>query len=149
MTPGVDPDPIDAAITPERLAAHPVVVYDESCVLCSHAVQFVIRHDSDRRFRFAAARSEAGQRLQARFRIDALAHRTIILVTGDRSYERSDAAVAIARRLDPPWHLLALLRIVPRPLRDWGYGVIARYRYRWFGRRECGEPAPREADRFL
>ena len=71
-------------------------------------------------------------------------------VTGGRWYPSSDAAVRIARRLGGPWRLAGALLAVPRPLRDWAYGVIARNRYRWFGKADvCLVPSPSLRDRFL
>ena len=75
---------------------------------------------------------------------------SVVLIDGDGVHVRSDAALRIARRLGPPYSLLAVGRFVPRFVRDLGYRVIARYRYRWFGRSEtCAVPDPELASRFL
>lgn len=63
---------------------------------------------------------------------------------------KSDAAIAILAGLGHGWQTIQVLRIIPRPLRDLVYGLVARYRYRWFGKQEeCRIPTPAERERFL
>ena len=128
-----------------------VVLFDGVCNLCNGAVQFIIDRDPQAHFRFAAQQSEPGAALLARVgRPLSGEPDTIVLVEGGRVYERSDAALRIARRLSGAWRLLALLRVVPRPLRDAVYGLVARSRYRVFGRSaECRVPTPELRARFL
>lgn len=128
----------------------PVILFDGVCNLCAWSVQFIIRRDPRGRFRFAALQSPAGRRLLAERGADMRGLDSVVLVEGSRWYARSDAALRIARHLRGGWPLLALLRVVPRPLRDWAYDVIARNRYRWFGRQEaCMLPTPALRERFL
>lgn len=135
---------------PTAADTRPVIVFDGMCNLCSRSVAFIIRRDPERRFRFAPMQSEAGARLLQRHGLDPDDVRTLLLVEGGRPYLRSDAWLRVVRRLRGPWRLAAGLRLVPRPVRDWVYGVVARNRYRWFGRREqCLVPTPEERDRFL
>lgn len=131
-------------------AAHPVVVFDGDCVLCSANARFILRHDRQARFRLATMQSAAGAALMARFGIDPLDPETFILVEGERVRRNSDAALAIAEGLGWPWKALGALRIVPRAFRDALYGLVARNRYRWFGRREhCFVPTAEQAHRIL
>jgi predicted DCC family thiol-disulfide oxidoreductase YuxK len=128
----------------------PILLFDGVCNLCSGAVRFVIRHDPGGRFRFAALQSEAGRRLLVQHGLPADALDTFVLIAGARCFTRSDAAIELARRLGGAWRGLALLRLVPRPIRDAAYGVVVRNRYRWFGRSEsCMVPTPELARRFL
>lgn len=128
----------------------PILLFDGVCNLCSRAVQFVIRHDPAGRFRFAALQSPAGQRLLVEHGLPADALDTFVLIEGARCFTRSDAAIELARRLDGAWRWLRLAAVVPRPIRDWAYGVLVRNRYRWFGRREsCMVPTPELSQRFL
>lgn len=129
----------------------PVILFDGVCNLCNHAVDFVLRHEAAPDFLFAASQSPAGRRLmeQAGVTADDVA-RSIYVIEDDRVSSKSTAVLRIARRLRFPWSLAGGLLIIPRPLRDWCYGVIARNRYRWFGRREaCRLPTKEERDRFL
>jgi predicted DCC family thiol-disulfide oxidoreductase YuxK len=128
----------------------PILLFDGVCNLCSGAVQFVIRHDREGCFRFAALQSETGRRLLVEHGLPPDALDTFVLVVGPRAFVRSDAALETARRLSGAWRWLALLAWVPRPIRDLAYGVVVRNRYRWFGRREsCMVPTPDLARRFL
>jgi predicted DCC family thiol-disulfide oxidoreductase YuxK len=128
----------------------PILLFDGVCNLCSRAVQFVIRHDPEGRFRFAALQSETGRRLLVENGLPADTLDTFVLVEGPRCFTRSDAAIEIARRLSVGWRWLRLVAVVPRPLRDRLYGIVVRNRYRWFGRREsCLVPTPELTRRFL
>ena len=130
--------------------AHPIVVFDGDCVLCSANARFILRRDRRRRFRLATMQGQAGAALMARFGIDPLDSETFILVEGERVRRNSDAALAIAEGLGWPWRALGVLRIVSRPVRDAVYRLVARNRYRWFGRRErCFVPTAEQADRIL
>jgi len=127
-----------------------VIVFDGVCKLCNRCVRFVIERDPDARFRFAALQSAGGVRLLRQHGFDPRNVHTFVLLKGGRIYVRSAAALEIARQLRGPARLLALLRIVPRRLRDRLYDVVARNRYRWFGKLDaCVAPAPEVKARFL
>ena len=125
----------------------PVILFDGVCNLCDASVQFVLDHDRAAHFRFAPLQSETARRLVGD---RATALDSIVLVEDGRVYDRSTAALRIARRLDGAWPALAAFLVVPRPLRDVVYDWIARNRYRWFGTRDaCRLPTPDTAARFL
>jgi predicted DCC family thiol-disulfide oxidoreductase YuxK len=137
-------------------APHAVVLFDGVCNLCNGFVQFVIPRDPDGYFRFAALGSEAAARVLSTARHAPHAPHggplvdSIVLVEDGVVYVRSAAALRIARHLGFPWVLGYGLTILPRPLRDEIYDLVARRRYRWFGRREtCMVPGPGVRDRFL
>ena len=131
-------------------APHAVVLFDGVCNLCNGFVRFVIPRDPPGHIRFAALQSEAARRLMAQTGLTADGADSIVLVEGQRAFVRSEAALRIARQLRFPWPMLYGLVIVPRPLRDWAYDVVARNRLRWFGRRDvCMVPGPETRDRFL
>jgi predicted DCC family thiol-disulfide oxidoreductase YuxK len=129
----------------------PIVLFDGVCNLCNAAVRFLIKRDRRKEFRFAAMQSDAGERLLERFHLPAGGADYLVLVEGDACYTRSDAVIRIAARLTPIWRCWArLARLVPRVLRDFKYDLIARVRYRVFGRRaRCAVPPRELADRFL
>ncbi len=134
----------------DRLEAPPVIVFDGECVLCSTQAQFVLRHDTMRKFHFTVAQGETGHALYRRLGLKTDVHETILLVDGDRVLMRSDAVIAIARGLGWPWRALSTLAILPRPVRDGLYRLVANNRYRWFGKRDtCWRPTPDVADRIL
>ena len=127
-----------------------IILFDGVCNLCNSAVNFVIDHDPKGRFRFAALQSDFGIAEMKRLgpRDDLM--ESIVLLEGDRAFTRSSAALRIARGLGFPWSMALVFWVVPRPLRDWAYDVVARNRYRWFGRRkECRVPTPELKARFV
>ena len=129
----------------------PVVIFDTDCVLCSGMVAFVLKHERDPRLCFAGAWSEEGGRLAASHGFSAASlHETFLVIEGGQAFTRSDGAIAIARLLRAPWRWLAVCRLVPRSVRDGVYDVVARHRYRWFGRREnCTVVPPHQRYRFI
>jgi predicted DCC family thiol-disulfide oxidoreductase YuxK len=127
-----------------------IVVFDGVCNLCNHSVQFILRHEVAPDFQFAALQSHAGARLWRTFGFSPDDARTFVLIAGGRPYVKSDAAIQIATRLRGGWKLLALVRVIPRPFRNWMYDVVARNRYAWFGKSEaCIVPTPEIRSRFL
>jgi predicted DCC family thiol-disulfide oxidoreductase YuxK len=127
------------------------VLFDGVCNLCDGAVRFMIEHDRAARLRFAPLQSDAADALLREFgRVAGDAPRSIMLIDDGRLYERSDAALRVAALLDRPWSAARALLAVPKPLRDGIYDLIARSRYRIFGRRsECRIPSAAERARFL
>ncbi len=130
--------------------AGPIIVFDAECILCSANAQFVLRHDRARRFRLASMQKATGEALYRRFGIDPTNPESLIIVDGDAVLKDSDAVLAIYAGLGWPWKTIAVLRFIPRFLRDPVYRWLARNRYRVFGRREiCWVPSPGDADRVL
>ncbi len=125
-------------------------MFDGVCNLCNGFVQFVIEHDPDGRFQFAALQSAAAGRVLSGHRPLGPVPDSVVLVEEGRVFNGSTAALRIARGLGFPWALAAALLAIPRPLRDWMYAFVARRRYRWFGKREhCMVPTPALRSRFL
>jgi predicted DCC family thiol-disulfide oxidoreductase YuxK len=128
-----------------------IILFDGVCNLCSAAVQLVIRRDPGAYFRFASLQSDAGAALLKQY---GLPHKatpeSIVLIEGGKVYQYSDAALRIARKLKGIFRLLYGFMIVPRFIRDPVYKLIARNRYRVWGRQDnCWLPAPALQDRFL
>jgi predicted DCC family thiol-disulfide oxidoreductase YuxK len=129
---------------------HPIVVFDGVCNFCNASVSFILAHDRAGAFRFAALQSKTGRRLLERAALEPLDSDTFALIEGPCCVVRSDAVLAVARRLPAPWKWGVALAVVPRPWRDALYRLIARHRYRWFGRRDvCMRPTPDVRERFL
>ena len=128
-----------------------IILFDGVCNLCNGFVQFVIRHDAEGRFRFAALQSAAGQAvLTARVEAVAAEPESVLLDLDGQLYSHSEAVLRIARGLGGPWRLLLAGRLLPRAWRDAAYRFVARHRYRWFGRQEsCMLPTPALQARFL
>ena len=125
------------------------MVFDGVCNFCSWSVRFILKNDAHGRILFAPMQGETGRALLEQNGIDPTNADTFLFVDGGSVYTRSDAALEIARYLGS-WRYLRVLRVVPRGLRDWAYSVLARNRYRWFGKRDvCFIPTPEQRARFI
>ena len=127
-----------------------VVLFDGTCRLCNGAVRFILTRERDRELRFAPLDSAVCRAILAAHGLGPDDRATLVFV-GDRgALVRSDAWLAIAAHLKTPWRWMAALHIVPRRVRDAAYDIVARNRYRWFGRLDrCDVPTPETAARFL
>ena len=127
-----------------------IVIFDGVCNLCVRSVKFIINHEADQSVRFTPLQSPAGARLLREFGFDPEDAKSFVLVADGKPYVKSDAAIRVARHLRGGWRLLGAIKIIPRPIRNWTYDVIARNRYRWFGRSEaCMVPTPELLSRFV
>jgi predicted DCC family thiol-disulfide oxidoreductase YuxK len=133
-----------------RTTDGPVIVFDGVCVLCNGWVGFLLRHDRQRRYRFAAMQGAAGRALLLAHGLDPDDPDSLLLLDGDEARTDSEAIIAVLVGLGAPWSAAAALRLVPRSWRDRGYRLLARKRYRWFGKTAaCAVPASEHRDRFL
>ncbi|HKD02025.1 MAG TPA: DCC1-like thiol-disulfide oxidoreductase family protein [Terriglobales bacterium] len=135
---------------------NPILLYDGVCGLCNRSVQFVLKHDRNDQFRFAALQSELAAEILGRHGVHAVDLDTVYLVKAYGQPEeslsnRSDAAIAVLRELGGSWGLMAdFLGLVPHFLRNWAYNLIAASRYRLFGKYDaCPLPDPKDRHKFL
>ena len=127
-----------------------VIFFDGVCDFCSFWVKFVIARDPKRRFRFAPLQSPPGREAMRALALPEESPQTVILKEDGRYFLRSTASLRILRQLSGLWPLLYLLILIPAPIRDLAYNLIARNRYRWFGRTNaCFVPTPEIRERFL
>lgn len=127
-----------------------VIFFDGFCNLCSGAVQFVIKRDSQGLFRFASLQSDYAASALKQFDLEPAQADSIVLLENGKVYQRSTAALRVAKKLKGLWPLLYGFIIVPRFIRDGVYNFIAKNRYKWFGRQEsCWVPTPELKQRFL
>lgn len=136
--------------------SHPILLYDGVCGLCNRLNQLVLRHDPGAVFRFASLQSPFATRILARHRANPKDLDTVYVVLNhelpnEKLLPRSDAALFVLKNLGGLWRLSGfLLQLLPRSIRDWGYNLVARNRYRLFGRFEtCPLPMPEDRARFL
>lgn len=133
--------------TKDQNSHKPVILFDGYCNLCNGAVQWIIKRDTKAYFHFAPISSDfARQHLSTDFltTVDS-----IVLVNGAQILIKSEAALAIARQLPFPFWLLGGFRLIPRFVRDAVYDLIARNRYRIWGKRDnCMVPNPELKARF-
>ncbi|MCB9639334.1 MAG: thiol-disulfide oxidoreductase DCC family protein [Myxococcales bacterium] len=127
-----------------------IVLFDGVCNLCNASVQFIIDREPAGYFVFTSLQSQLGQELCGVFGIEAGKLDSIVLLEKQKAFQRSTAALRIARKLTFPWFLLSVFFVIPRFLRDPVYNFIGRNRYRWFGKEEvCRIPTPELKQRFL
>ncbi len=128
----------------------PVVLFDGVCNLCSTSVQFIIKRDPKRKFRFASLQSSLGQAVLKKYCLPANDLNSFILLEENKIYSRSTGALRVTKRLNGVWPLMYAFIIVPKFIRDAVYDYIAHHRYKWFGKKEeCWIPAPELQVLFL
>ena len=129
--------------------ANPIIFFDGVCNLCNRSVQFVIKRDKEGRFRYASLQSATGQQALKEFKLPQDHFNSFILYEDGKIYTRSDAALRVFSHVKG-WRWTGAFKIIPRFIRDAVYNLIARNRYKWFGKREeCMLPRPEWKDRFL
>jgi predicted DCC family thiol-disulfide oxidoreductase YuxK len=128
----------------------PIIIFDGHCVLCSHWAQFVIRHDHQKRFKLLAAQSPLGHALYLHYGLDPTEYQTNILVADGKAWFKSESSIRMLEGLGRPWSWVSIVRVLPLFVREPLYDLVARNRFRLFGRREtCFAPTPDISDRFL
>ena len=123
-------------------------VFDGVCVICSGGAAFVMRHDRHARLNFTPARSTLGQALYRHYAVNW--NETYLLVEGGRAYTASAGYLRLCTILGGGWRYLRVSAIVPERSRDAIYALVARNRYRWFGKtNECRIPTPELRARMI
>ena len=136
-------------------AGEHLLLYDGVCGLCNRVNRFVLRHDRRRQFDFASLQSDTARVVLSRFGQRAEALETFYIVAGYRSasptlVSRSRAALFLMRTLGWPWRAMTVAGIVPAAILDRAYDIVARHRYRVFGRYDtCPIPDPEHRARFI
>ena len=128
---------------------HAVILFDGTCAFCEGAVKFIARRDPAGYFKYGASQSPTAAALLAPYGIGRETARSIVLIEAGQVYLRSTASLRIARRLPFPWSLAGALLVVPRPLRDAVYHVVAAVRQRLAGSSNACEVPPPEIRRRL
>lgn len=132
------------------MTAGKIILFDGVCNLCNSSVNFIIDHDKNNIFKFASLQSDAGQKLLNKFGLDTKDFDSIVLVENDEHYTRSGAVLRIVKSFPGFWKLLYAFIILPSPLRDFLYDMIADNRYKWFGKKDsCRIPTPELKEKFL
>ena len=120
---------------------HPIILFDGVCNLCNASVQYIIKHDKKRLFRFASLQSSFGQKILIKHHLSNITFDSFILLQNKIIYTRSTAALLVAKELQGLIKLLYGFIIIPKFIRDAVYNFIAKHRYKWFGKQEtCWVP---------
>lgn len=127
-----------------------IVLFDGVCNLCNGAINFIIKRDPGATIKFASLQGETGQKLLKKHAINTAETDSIILIEENRVSVKSTAALRISKSMNKAYPLLYGFMIVPKFIRNAVYDVIARNRYKWFGKKDsCMIPTPELKSRFL
>lgn len=128
----------------------PVILFDGMCNLCNSSVLFIIKRDPKSRFYFAHLQSDFGHGQVKKFGLPETELDSVLLIRAGKLYQKSNAALEIARHLNGLWSALYIFKIIPSFLRDGLYTWIANNRYQWFGKKDaCMIPTPELKTRFI
>lgn len=111
-----------------------IILFDDECILCNKFARWIIKNDKQRRFRFLVLQSSSANTLLDKYGFNKNNFDSVILIDEDKLYTESDAALRIVKYLDGAKKYLYILRILPKSFRDFFYKIIARNRYKWFGK---------------
>ena len=127
----------------------PVILFDGVCNLCTGSVQFILKRDKEKKFLFASLQSNYGQNLLKQSDLPTNTFNSFILNQDEKIFTRSTAALKMIQQLKG-WKWVKIFWIVPQFIRDAVYNLVARNRYKWFGKKEeCWLPTPELKERFL
>ncbi len=128
----------------------PILLFDGVCNLCNYFVQFTIKRDPQAKFKFAALQSSAGRALLKEFDLSDDDWDSFVLIYNGKCFLKSTAALHVLKEIGGFWKVFYVLMVIPRPLRDLLYNLVAKMRYRVFGKRDtCMLPTPDIDKRFL
>ena len=134
----------------KSLNSQDIILFDGVCNLCNHAVNFIIDRDPAKRFLFSSLQSSEGQRLLHKHGLPAHQMDSLVLIRDDKIFLKSSGALEIARYLSGFWPVFYIFKLIPYPIRDIIYNLVARYRYQLFGKRNtCRYPTTELKTRFL
>ena len=122
-----------------------IILFDDDCLVCNRTLQFILKHD-DEHYHFAGLQSEIGQQLIERFQLQNID--SVILIEDDKAYTQSTAVWKIASHLNGFWRLGVLLAVVPKPIRNLGYNIVAKNRKK-IPLKQCVLLTPAQRKRFL
>ena len=127
-----------------------IILFDGICNFCNFWINFLIDRDKKDVFKFAALQSEKGQKLLEGFQMDSNFPDTFVLIEDKKVYTKSTAALKISRNLNGIWKCFYFMIFIPKPIRDYIYTIIAKNRYKFFGKSDlCRVPTEKDKGKFL
>ena len=129
---------------------NPLILFDGVCNFCNFWVNFALKRDRKKKLKFTTLQGETAKQLLLKYNINPTSLSSVILIDNGKAYTQSSAAIRICKYLNGGWKLFYGLMIIPKFIRDFFYNIIARNRYKWFGKKEeCMMPAAELKERFL
>ncbi len=136
--------------TENTINNYELILFDGVCNFCNSSINFVIDHDPQKRFKFAPLQSELGQEVLTKFHKNTKDFDSVILLKDNQLYQKSEAALEIAKHLSGFWKYFAIFKILPIPFLNFFYDIVAKNRYRIFGKTDsCRMPMAELRERFL
>jgi len=127
-----------------------IILFDGVCNLCNSSVHFIIKKDKKKQFLFTSLQSDAARDILLQFQLKNSELDSILLIENGQVYQKSDAILKIVKHLNGIWKMSYGFIIIPKFIRDYVYIIIAKNRYRWFGKKEvCMIPTKELQMRFL
>lgn len=127
-----------------------IIFFDGVCNFCNRTVHIILKHDKTNYFQFATTQSNAALKMIEQFGLEENVNSSVMLFDNAKLYTKSDAVVLIAKHLSGWPSIFSLLKFIPKPLRDFGYNLIAKNRYRLFGKKDkCMVPDAAILEKFL
>jgi len=129
---------------------NPVLLFDGVCNLCNGFVRIVLKHEKEPTIKFSALQSQEGIQITEKFHLHEKGIDSIVFIENNVAYVKSSAALKIAKHLKAPWSFVTVFRFLPQGIADFLYDLIAKYRYRIFGKSDkCMIPDQKWKSRFL
>ncbi|MBM4762780.1 DCC1-like thiol-disulfide oxidoreductase family protein [Bacillus sp. B15-48] len=126
-----------------------IILFDGECLFCDYSVQFIIKRDIHAFYKFASLQSKIGKQIRRDYKIPENLD-SLVLIEDQSYYIKSTAALRICRKLTGIWKLFYALIFIPTPIRNRIYDIVAKNRYKWFGKKgNCELPTPEVRGRFL
>jgi predicted DCC family thiol-disulfide oxidoreductase YuxK len=128
----------------------PIILFDGVCNFCNYWVNFAIKRDKKKKLLFTPLQGETAKQLLPQYHINITALNSVILIDNGKAYIQSSAALRMCKYIDGGWKIFYGFFIIPKFIRDFFYNIIARNRYKWFGKKDsCMVPTPELRERFL
>lgn len=129
---------------------NPIILFDGYCNFCSFWVDFIIKRDKKKIFKFAALQSESAKKLFGQISTNNISNESVVLFIDNQIFFKSTAAIKIVQLIGLPWKIFYLFSFVPKGLRDLIYDYVASNRFKIFGKRDfCRIPSDEDRGRFL
>ncbi len=119
-----------------------IILFDGVCNLCNYSIAFLLKRDKRKRFHYISLQSDEGQALLKQNGLPLDNFHSLVYIKNGKALQKSTAALHIVRQLSGLWPLLYVFILLPKPLRDWAYGLVAKNRYRLFGKTHVCELHP-------
>lgn len=125
-------------------------LYDGVCILCDGAIQYALRHEKSPNIRFVTIQSDEGRALARQYGVDPNEPDTFIFISNDKALIKSDGVIELSTYLRGITSIVRFGWIIPKPIRDWLYLLVASNRYKLFGKKqECRIPDEKHRTRFV